>query len=47
MGPKIDFYSVLEGVFLVSSFWMVFGLIFDVFFDARILKNRAPVEARA
>ena len=47
LAPKIDFWTAFWDVFLAPSFWSVFFLIFDVFFDARILKNHAPVEAGA
>ena len=47
MAPKIKFFRGLEGVFFEVSFSIVFGVFSSCFFDARTLKNRAPVEARA
>ena len=47
MAPKIEFFTVLEGVFFEASFWRVFSMFFYCLFDVRTLKNRAPVEARA
>ena len=47
MAPKIKFFRGLEGVFFEVSFSIVFGVFSSCFFDARTLKYRAPVEARA
>ena len=47
MASQIKFFRGLEGVFFEVSFSIVFGVFSSCFFDARTLKNRAPVEARA
>ena len=41
------FFAFLWGCFFAPSFYTDFLLISGVFFDARNLKNRVPVEARA
>ena len=43
LASKIGFWAAFWDVFLVPSFWSIFCSMLDVFFDARILKNRAPV----
>ena len=47
MDPKIDFWKAFWLAFLGASFLIDFVLILLVFFNARNLKNHAPVEAGA